>query len=471
MNKFVDSVERVHTLLDNTVYTENGMRAKDTTKNPCLDLFFKIGASRGKNILDSFIPAYNYDEDLTLKIVLWSRDIRQGAGERDVFNQILKYLAMSGKDDSAKKLMNKVPELGRYKDLFINYDNLNLQNHAFSIVKKALFEDKNGLAAKWTPRKGEISNKFRKYLEMSPKEFRKMLVGLSSTVEQSLSSKNYSEIDYSKLPSLASSRYQSCFNRVDHERYSKFKESLKKDSKINSSALYPYDIIKSLRNGGDALVSLAQWESLPDYTNGCKILPVVDVSESMYCPAGNNPNLRCIDIAISLGLYLSDKNKSDFKDMFLTFSTEPQLNKLHGNLIDKISQLNSSDWGMSTDISKSFDLILNHAKSNNVPQEDMPEAIIILSDMQFNECDDFEDNETAYKVIKNKYKLLGYSLPKLIFWNLNAHDNFPVRFDKNGTCLVSGFSPSILKSILSGKNISPIEVMLETVMIDRYDLT
>ncbi len=54
------------------------------------------------------------------------------------------------------------------------------------------------------------------------------------------------------------------------------------------------------------------------------ILLLVDVSGSMTCKAGGG-SISCLDVAVSLGLYLADKNTGKFKDTFLTFSSAPQL--------------------------------------------------------------------------------------------------------------------------------------------------
>ena len=72
-------------------------------------------------------------------------------------------------------------------------------------------------------------------------------------------------------------------------------------------------------------------------------------------------------------------------------------------------------------------------------------------------------------MIARKYKLAGYELPKVIFWNLNARlGNTPVKYDERGTALVSGFSPAIMKSILSATQFNPAEIMLETINSERY---
>jgi hypothetical protein len=47
-------------------------------------------------------------------------------------------------------------------------------------------------------------------------------------------------------------------------------------------------------------------------------------------------------------------------------------------------------------------------------------------------------------------------------------NNLPAQSKDSGIGLVSGFSPSILKSILKGKVYTPRQLMLETVDVERY---
>jgi len=292
--------------------------------------------------------------------------------------------------------------------------------------------------------------------------------------------KDYESVDYSKLPSLASSRYQKAFQRNDGERYDEYKSALESgEAKVNAGAVYPYDIIKSMQKGGDKIVNNKQWESLPNWMEDSeeRILPVVDVSGSMGVSVGGNDNLTCMDVAISLGMYISERNEGNFKDAFVTFSSNPTLQYLKGSLENRLRQLRNADWGMSTDIEAVFKLILNQAKMFNIPQDKMPTKILILSDMQFNAAtnsrwgDVSEWNPSAQDMIEALYEEAGYLKPDIVYWNLNASmSNFPVEFDKMGTALISGFSPSILKSVLGGKSMTPQSIMMETVGSERYSL-
>ena len=115
-----------------------------------------------------------------------------------------------------------------------------------------------------------------------------------------------------------------------------------------------------------------------------------------------------------------------------------------------------------------FDKILSVAINYGVPQAEMPEMLLILSDMQFDECINFDDS--AMQMIERKYSASGYTVPQIVFWNLNSADNVPVKADKSGAALVSGFSPAIVKALLSAdmSEFTPENIMLKTVMAERY---
>ena len=449
--------------------TQNNMKAQESTMSPLVDLFYIVGASRGQNLSRQFEGALQDNEDLALRIALWARDARGGAGEREVFKFLLTHLELSRPDFLLNsKFLEKVPELGRWDDLLVLTDT-NIKMKAFGLIEAALGAG-NGLCAKWMPRKGKIARELREFLKLSPKAYRKTLVGLSNTVEQKLCAKQFDQINYAHVPSLAMSRYMKSFSKNDAARFVAYRESLVKgETKINAKGVYPYDIIKSLRAGGDAVVNNEQWKALPDYMDGTNVLPLVDVSGSMCCAAGKNPNLSCLDVALSLGLYCADKNKGAFKDMFLTFSEKSELLTLKGTLSQKMTQMNQSSWAMNTNLHKAFERILDVAVKGAVPQEDMPAVLLILSDMQFDSCAKFD--HSAMEMIEHKYEQAGYKVPVIVFWNLNGSDNKPVSFDKKGVAMVSGFSPAIMKAVLAADfdDISPESIVRDAVGIPRYD--
>lgn len=473
MNTFANAV------VNQSARTTNGMKARKSTANACVDLFFKIGASRGKDITKDFVAAYVEDKDIALRIAAWARDARGGSGEREIFRQILKYLDKHDAE-SAARLMFKAPELGRWDDILV-VENSALKQTAFEMIKRALTEG-NGLAAKWMPRKGALAAEMRQHFGWTPKFYRKRLVELTNVVEQKMCSGEWDEINFSHVPSVAAARYKKAFNRHT-EQYKKYVEALVKGDnpkvKVNSGAVYPYDVLKGaigiygVKNYDKTELDLLQkqWEAMENFIGDANVLPLVDVSGSMTCPAGGRNSksvTTCLDVAVSLGLYCADKNTGKFKDMFLTFSETPELLHLKGNIVQKVQQMVKSTWGMNTNLVKAMDKILKTAKDGNVPQEEMPEVLLIMSDMQFDQCARFDDS--AMQMIARKFESAGYELPKIVFWNLNAHDNVPVKYDTRGVALVSGFSPAIMVSVLGGdtEKFTPEAIMMKAIMQDRY---
>ena len=470
MNAFVNAVQ------NQSVKTVNGMKARKSAANSIVDLFYKIGAMRGQNVVPAVSAALAQDRELALRVIAWARDARGGAGERQIFRDILKYLEKNDKE-AAAALMYKVPELGRWDDLFV-FTDPELKGQAYTMIGDALREG-NGLAAKWTPRKGNVAVELRQFYGMTPKQYRKSLVGLTNVVETAMCAKAWDTINFSHVPSVAAARYKKAFNR-NTPKYAEYVAKLVKGEdktvKVNAGAVFPYDVLKGKigsyvsYNKTETDLIIKQWEALPNYVGDANILPMVDVSGSMTTRIGGNAGMSCMDVAVSLGLYLADKNTGKFKDTFLTFSERPELLHLKGNVVQKIDQMVRSSWGMSTNLHAAFEKVLKVAKDGNVPQSEMPAMVLILSDMQFNQCARFDDS--AMQMIARKYREAGYDMPKVVFWNLNAYDNVPAKFDENGVALVSGFSPAIAKAILAGdlEQFTPEAIMLKTIMNSRYDI-
>jgi Domain of unknown function (DUF2828) len=462
MNMFVDAVKDVQL----ETLTENGMKTFDSSKSNLVDLFFAIGASRGKDLSAEFHRALAEDETLALRMLMWARDVRGGAGEREVVRKVL--LGLERKNPNVlKRVLPHLAEFGRWDDLLIFEHDPEIKSMAFDLIHAAL-KSGNGLCAKWMPRKGEKAAELRNALGMTPKTYRKTLVNLTKVVEQNMCANEWTDINYSHVPSLAASRYQKAFKKHDPKGYEAYKAKLSTgEAKVNAGAVYPYDVIKARTFGGDDTVIQAQWDALPNYIGDQLVLPVVDVSGSMSSPVGGNKNLTCMDVSVSLGLYLADKNTGPFKDMFLTFSDRSKIEVLKGNLISKLDQLQQAEWGMSTNLHSAFDSILKYAVKGKVAAEDMPRYILILSDMEFNQCIHYDDS--AMQMIERKYEKAGYAVPKIVFWNLHARaGNVPVKHNDKGVALVSGFSPAIMTSILAAEDFNPTAVMLKTLNNSRY---
>lgn len=490
----------VEMMTEKDTFTYNGAVTNSTSHNHCVDLFFLAGACRNEsveNIENILVKSYAYDKIKTLKIIFWAGDIRQGAGERRFFKLALGWLSKEHPED-LQNYLEYVPEFSRWDVLF---QIANENELVFSYILTVLTQPTHpghGLLCKWLPRKvhatdkkvvetkqdpnitiktiqrkkrllyGGIAGKIINRLNITPKQYRKLLVEGSKTVEQKMCAKKWNEIEYSHVPSVAMNKYNKAWYRNDKERFEKYLEDVKSGkSKINASAIFPHDIIsQALDVGGWSLeisnlnpAQIAQWNGLPNWLGDTinSMIPVCDTSGSMY----GLP----IKICLALGLYISERNQGAFKDAFITFSENPKMQFLQGNINQRLKQLANADWGGSTNLIGVFQLILQRAISTKMSPEMMPKTILIISDMEFNEC----GRLTNYETIKKAYETAGYECPQIAFWNVNGRvGNVPVTVNEQGVALISGASPSVIKAVL-GNELSPVKIMDATIETERYN--
>ena len=468
MNTFVNAVKNTPVMTTTT----NGMAAYEGTLDKNLDLYYAIGASRGKDISNLFLGAYLDNEELAIRTLLWARDARGGAGERDLFRKALLQLEkLNQKVLLETKILDLVPELGRWDDLLI-FQTPEVIEKALGLIKAALAAN-NGLCAKWMPRKGIQANQLRAAFGWTPKYYRKRLVELTKVVETQMCSGNWAEINFEHVPSVAFSRYSKAFHKHVPEKFVKFIKDVKEGVKtVHAGAIFPHDIVKNVRSGNADAADI-QWAALPNFIGDKKVLPLVDVSGSM-CSGIPNSNLTAMDVSVALGLYCSDKNTGVFKDMFLTFEAQPQFVTVKGTLSQKVKQMEGSPWGGNTNLEAALKLILDVAVKNNVAVEDMPQYLLILSDMQFDQALSHYGrgiNDTAIQMINKQYVDAGYPAPVVVFWNIMHAGNMPATKNQRSVALVSGFSPAVVKTVLSADfdSLTPMNIFLSTVTSDRYD--
>ena len=473
-----------------TGYTANGAVTNLSSLNPCVDLFFLAGASRGKDISTTFHKALDEDPEITGRMLLWLRDVLQGAGEREQFRKLFKELIY--KDIKlSERVLRKIPVagIGRWDDVLEAFGTP-LQDVAVEMCITAL-NNKDALCAKWMPRrkKGKANTEFTVLVKtftegnlpykQKEAKFRKYVSELSNTIEQQMCTKEWSKINYNHVPSKASQVYRKAFLRNDEARYRDYLDSLVKgspDVKVNAKATFPHDILNmafsgrgrsgyNIANKESVALAEAQWNALPDFVQGSeeKIMPLVDVSGSM--------NGTPMEVAVSLGVYFAQRNKGEFAGEVMTFTSTPSFVKVPQGLVAGAKAVFAAPWGMSTDIQVAFELILQTAIKGGLSQKDLPTKLLVLSDMEFNSSYVKGTSTTAFKAAKNRFELHDYKLPEIIFWNLRGRvGNNPVTIHDTGTALVSGFSPSILTAVLKGADdLTPVNVMLAKLMDERYD--
>ncbi|MGV4321303.1 DUF2828 family protein [Bacillus mojavensis] len=475
--------------------TANGAVAYNSTKSAVLDLFSLGGAFRNRSDEDAVrlvSTAFGEDQLLTMKTLFYLRDITEGQGERRLFRLAIKHLAVHNKSALIKNL-ELIPKFGRWDDMWCLLET-SVKDEVVKIVRRQLLSDKKSdhpsLLAKWMPSENASSLTTKKYAKILRKElggtseqYRKLLSSLRekiNIVERKMSSNDWHTIDYPRLPSKAGLIYRRAFMSHDPKGYQAYLDGLENGTqKVNAKTLYPYDIVNNALKGysgknifgygwkeltsQDIQLLNAQWESLPDYIGEKKenSIAVVDTSGSM---SGTPMN-----VAISLGIYLAERNKGVFHNHFLTFSTKPQLQQIVGsNIVEKVRNLSDADWKGSTNIEAVFKKLLDTAVANNVPAEEMIKKVYIISDMQFNHCA-IDADLHIFEEMSKRYNEAGYELPNLVFWNVNVfQSNVPFTMNEQGVQLVSGFSPSIFAQLLNADGKTPMELMLEVIDSERY---
>jgi hypothetical protein len=475
MNTLINAIENEQ----NVTTTENGAATLKSTLKATVD-FFGLGAAlrtrTDEDVISLFSKAYAEDPLVAVKTLFYIRDVRSGQGERKTFRTCFNWLSKEYPQVAIKNLLNVV-EFGRWDDLYCTRGTNLWNTHVLPLIQIEWFKTGTpSLMYKWLASENtssketkKIASEIRTFLGVSPRTYRKTLSEKRAAldiVERKMCSSNWDQINYKGVPSKAALNYKDAFEKHDSVRYKQYIEDVKSGkTTINAGTLYPYDIVEKCFVGDDSSTLDVLWNSLPDYTNGntSNGIVVADVSGSM--------SGRPMAVSISLAMYISERTKGDFKDRFITFSESPKLQKVVGNNIrEKVRNLQSADWGMSTNLEAVFDLILRAATTNSVPASEMPSKVYIVSDMEFNQALSHPD-KTLFQNIDLAYKAVGYERPELVFWNVNAKNTqSPIRFDDRGTCLVSGCSPSILTSLLNGKIISAEQVMLDTINVVRYSV-
>ena len=475
----------------NKTLTENGAATLRTTQSDCLDLFATIGALRRESeqeIITRFMRAFAENKDIAVKLLFFARDIRGGLGERKVFRVILKWLAFNA-PETVRKNLSYISEYGRYDDL-LSLFGTPVEKDMLSYVKSQLEKDMNALEnggevsllAKWLPSVNAsnkntvlMAKKIARYMDMDDTTYRKILVRLRAhikIIENNLRERDYT-FDYEKQPSKAMFKYRQAFIRNDGARYNSFLNKVSTgEAKLNASTLMPYEIITPAFNSRisdeERKALNASWESLEDYGNDENAIAVIDGSGSMYGWGKPLP----ITVALSLGIYFAERNKGAFKNHFITFSENPQLVEIKGsNIVEKVQYCESYDEVANTNIQKVFELILNTAKNNHLLQEELPEKLYIISDMEFDYCTR-DASLTNFEYAKKIFEEAGYKLPEVVFWNVASRNRQqPVSKNEQGVLLVSGCTPRIFSMVADGSlsESTPYEFMLEVLGSERYE--
>jgi len=471
---------------ENFKTTENGAIQYEHCGNQAIEFFSKAGSLRetardGSNALDLFKPIwYSGNYELAIKLLFWVRDARGGAGNRNGFRECLKWLSNESPDWVSANAIY-IPEHGRWDDLRSSFNTASEQ--AVVDLWSDKIAKKDFLASKWAKRTDKpLLRKLRKMKKVNDiGEFRRLLAkNRSNIIERFMCSKLWQRIKYSTVCSKSMSLYTNAFQKHDAKRFDAYKDDLvNKKTKINASVLFPHDCVITVEYGQKEIGD-AQFKALPNYMGDTqlRIMPIVDSSGSMM--TWNNSfigrtqkvsgNVKPIDISRALGLYCSDRlgEENPFYRKYMQFSSENRLTDWVGKKFsDAIRDYHLFDRSISrTNIELALNTILKFAKLFNASNEQIPNCLLILSDMQFNQGNTHGQSKSVISNALDLWEKAGYSRPKIVYWNLCGLSGSPERFESNDIGLVSGYSPSILSSILGGKDFTPLAIMEKA--IEKY---
>ncbi|CAH6418444.1 Domain of unknown function (DUF2828)-containing protein [uncultured virus] len=502
--------------ISTSITTWNGAESYASVHDPLVELFFKsvrdipctdyrcitvkkskkeakkrgFSTSSGPKSLEHYFDAaWTSDPLRTLKFVFYLRDCRGGKGERKLFRALVRHMRERGLSAHLEANIDQVPFFGSWKDVSICFFGTPQEERAIELISNQLRQDKDAerpsLCAKYAPSEGgavdkahRAATKVASDLGVSLTRYRKgYLVPLRAKlniVERDMCAGEWAGVEYEKIPSIAGSRYKKAFNKHDEARYTEYLRGVQRgEKKMNTSVLMPYQIVSPYIKGENRDETIeAQWKSFIDnrrtkWPAGINVMPLVDVSGSMFNGATPAPG----EVAVSLGMLFAELNSSpQYKGKFMTFSSTPELLTVKGgSLHEQVNYVKGTHWEMTTDFQKALDLLLTIATTFNIPQADMPQILLVISDMQFNEA---QRGQSNWDVLEHKYNEAGYTRPTIIFWNLNGNSmDYPVPNASVPNCaLLSGFNDSIMYSILDGVMPNPLAIVHKALDKERYDV-
>jgi hypothetical protein len=482
--------------------TENGALGFTSTGKALVDMNFRVSSYRNcseDKIFTDFVAAFNEHPMLAMRWLFYVRDVRGGLGERRLFRVILSKMTEQNAALVAK-VLKLVAVYGRWDDLLSILDT-ELKMHVLTIIGNQINEDivnaSNGksisLLAKWMPsingsnkERVKMAYEIARVFGLSAKAYRQTIVALRGhldLVETKMSARDWTKIDYAKVPSRANLVYNKAFFAHDPDRRLAFITRVENnEAKIHSATNFPHDIVAKYNHvrGVDRALEVL-WKALPNYGSDMgSTLVVADGSGSMESHIANT-NISALTVANSLAIYFAEHCAGEFKNTYITFSARPQLVKLgNGTLKEKLDIAEKHSEIANTNIEATFDLILNTALKNKMKQEDLPSTLLIISDMEFDDAagesmynygryNHKAPNKTLFNVIAEKFAIAGYKMPKLAFWNIMSRTmTIPVIENELGVTLVSGFSPAAIRMVLSGK-MSPYDALVDILKSERYD--
>lgn len=419
---------------------------------------------------------YKESKKLAMQLLFWLRNPRGGAGNRSGFRSILKWLANEVPDGPAWAGCN-VPQIGiygRFDDMKSLFDSSVEEAAAAHWASQCADKNSpfNHFACKWA-KKNMVP--LQRALDTNEAGLRKLIVcGRENIVERAMCAKQWDEITYKHVPSVAMKKHHKAFKRNDEDRFAQYLDDLTagKDT-VHAGVLFPHDV-RSMATGlsGNAQLAEAQFKVLPDYIDNTvrRIMVLADTSASMNSIISTKSSVTLMDVSIGMALYCSDRlgKENPFWRKYMEFSTKPTWVDWTKESFVSAARKKIGYVG-STSVTSALDQLLSQAQAFSVSPEQMINTLLILSDMQFDGSACRDVGRTAVERCMARWEAAGYARPAIVYWNLAGYVGQPATVNTPNTTLVSGFSPSILKTVLEGDTFDSREIMIRTA--SQYEVT
>lgn len=517
MNQFIQNLPKKN------ARTQNNALSNSSTGSHLLDYFSNVGSYMNRDIgrvWSDFSAAFGEDPILAIKMVLYTRmvtrrikgfvdteEVQTGLGNKDESRKAFAWLAHYYPEYFPHLLFLWV-SVGYWKDLWdsVLYDYLEDQDIYYIVREGLKYDIHRGLLAKYLPRIRSYSNinnerhvrlnEFARglcnYLGWTEEDYRKFKShpdNVAHLWQRQMSAQEWNEIDFNTIPGRAlflanSQRGRDGLNWIErHDLEGEFISWLEDQPTVKFTG-WPHELYKAAfgKNPTNELPLMQkitfdkQFEHLLSLVDGTEenVLVANDTSGSMWFENNKVNGVYPGQISDSLSIYFSALNTGAFKDRIVMFDDESRIIKLSGSFTDRVLQIHQQHtaWGSTNFLSVIDEIVRVRVQNPDIPIEDFPTILLVVSDMQFNPAPSYGCTErTNYEEAMRRLKAVGLPEITVIWWQVNGRygNDFPSTMDDKGTILLSGFDGSILSTLLNREQrsndapvtqIDPYEAML-----------
>ena len=506
-------------------------------------------SSTGKAIIDQFGSASNYmkrmngdvyndqatlwkeNPELAVKFIFYLRmitrkvkvnkmyvteKIQTGQGLKDESFKRLLWLAENHKDVFNRNIW-LLPVVGSWKDVWtlMFYDNVhigtNVINHKviFELIKQGLASEEHcdlvkkfmpriksssKLKTDWTNFTNTIAKEFAEYIGISVKDYNVLKAsGTAHDFQKFISNRMFDNINWNHVPGRALTKLVDSKFLKNNNLEDKFMEWLDKQPTAKFTG-YVYELGKVFREEKNKLSLIKkttlnkQFDHLVKIANengGIKgnVWCALDTSGSMGCDYGNK--IRPIDVCMSLGVFFSTLNKGAFHKNVIMFDDKSRVKQLSGDFCDMMTQIPKNAMGGTNFQSVVNEIVSIRVNNPNIPLEDYPQTLLIVSDMNFNPSraswrgfgyerqTELSNYEAMVAKLKTVFPHDFVDSMKFIWWNVGTETvQFPATMDDGGCYMLSGFDGSVVSLILGEqeeKNNEKKKMTMEEVVINALN--